>query len=240
MPRMEKVDTTHIRIERDTNTRLEALAREVTDPITGKKGKESARDVINRLLMRYEVEELGKEYCEPEALTLDDIRKVVREEIEARLTQLPPDTTPKRASTPKTVTRNLPDGNNPVTDELICTKEAVFLWLGHEIPTDGNEYDKFAKRVRTFVKKQGLEKKAQIGRDVYYPRESIIQFIKDNPLTPSPEREQEDTVTPEEQIPSQEVDLEQIPSADLELQQDTPSPVESGPEQVTLTRLEDL
>ena len=66
MPKIEKVETTHIRIETELKTRLDALAQ----------GNESARDVIRRLLTRYESEERGIPTQAEEALSLDGIRQV--------------------------------------------------------------------------------------------------------------------------------------------------------------------
>lgn len=67
-------------------------------------------------------------------------------------------------------------------DDKITTKEAVLLWKGSEISSDDIEYDKLAKRISTYAKSAGINSK-KIGRDKYYDREAILQYIKDNPLT---------------------------------------------------------
>jgi len=75
MPKIEKVPTTHIRIENELKARLDALAT----------GNESARDVIRRLLNWYESSEAGIPVKQQEEapVTLADIRQIIREEIGA-------------------------------------------------------------------------------------------------------------------------------------------------------------
>lgn len=72
MPKIERCDTTHIRVEVDVKNRLDALAQ----------NNESARDVIKRLLEKYEDEFRGTPpYFKEEIISLEDIRRVIREEM---------------------------------------------------------------------------------------------------------------------------------------------------------------
>ena len=66
-------------------------------------------------------------------------------------------------------------------DDKITTKEAVLLWKGSEISSDDIEYDKLAKRISTYAKGAGINS-VKIGRDKYYDRAQIIEYITNNPL----------------------------------------------------------
>jgi hypothetical protein len=61
---------------------------------------------------------------------------------------------------------------------MIATKEAVFMIVGHKIPTDSSEYDKISMKIKRFVKKENIEGIMK-GRDKYYPREKILPFIQE-------------------------------------------------------------
>lgn len=73
-----------------------------------------------------------------------------------------------------------PSHSVATTEGRITTAEAVSIWLGRE-PVDKTEYNRYAKRIATYIKKLQLPGE-KIGRDNYYPKEEILQYIRDNPI----------------------------------------------------------
>jgi predicted CopG family antitoxin len=214
MPKIEKVDTTHIRIETELKARLDALAT----------GNESARDVIRRLLNWYEAEEKGISTVQEEVtpVTLADIRQIIREE----LTALTPvnrlnNDVPGEVVTPVTEEVNdpLPTVNTHSTvrkseeestltevssechddskglwkrsDDItgmIALKVAISEYTGMELSSDGHDkqtYDKVAAMIRRACKAGKITKGPLIGRDSYINADEFRIWVASNPYKES-------------------------------------------------------